>query len=197
VESSEQIRAAATRLFASRGFEGTSLQDIASEVGVTKQTLLYHYASKDALRRAVLDQVLAHWRERLPQMLHAFTSGHRRFEALTGELVAFFESDPDRARLLVRELLDNADETRRMLSDSLRPWILLVAEYVREGQRGGIIHARVDAESYVLHVIVLVITTVAHRSVLVTALGQGSTKELEKRHMAELLRLTHDGLFKR
>lgn len=195
MESSEQIRAAATRLFASRGFEGTSLQDIASAVGVTKQTLLYHYPSKEALRRAVLDQVLSHWRERLPQMLKAFTSGHRRFEALTGELVAFFESDTDRARLLARELLDDAAEMRKLLAESLRPWILLVAETIREGQRAGIIHARVDPESYVVHVIVLVIATVAHRSVLVGALGAGSTKELEKRHMAELMRLTRDGLF--
>lgn len=198
VENSEQIRAVATRLFASRGFDGTSLQDIASEVGVTKQTLLYHYPSKDVLRRAVLDQLLAHWRERLPQMLTAFTSGERRFDALTRELVAFFENDVDRARLLQRELLDNAEDIQRLLVESLRPWLLLVAEYVREGQRIGIIQADVDPESYVLHVIVLVVATVAHRGVLVRALGTwaGSGDELEARHTTEMLRLSHRALFK-
>lgn len=199
MENAEQILATATRLFARRGFEGTSLQDIAGEVGVTKQTLLYHYESKDALRRAVLEQVFAHWRERLPQVLAAFTGGHRRFEALTHELGAFFEGDIDRARLLERELLDNGGDVQRHLVENLRPWLLLIAEYIREGQRSGIIHEDVDPESYVLHVIVLVVSTVAHRPALASALGAGNaktTKEREARHMKELYRLTQKALFK-
>src|SRR5213078_3841448 len=55
VDNADQIRDAATQLFATQGYEGTSLQAIAERVGVTKQTLLYHYPSKDALRRAVLE----------------------------------------------------------------------------------------------------------------------------------------------
>ena len=124
-----------------------------TRVGVTKQTLLYHYPCKDALRRAVLEQVFAHFRERLPQMLEAVTSGHGRFEALTRELVQFFEADPDRARLLVRELLDNPDGMRKLLAENLRPWVLLIAQYIRQGQSSDLIHDDVDPEVYVLHVI--------------------------------------------
>ncbi len=109
MDNAEQIRAAAAQLFARHGYEGTSLQDIAERVGVTKQTLLYHYPSKDALRRAVLERVFSHWRERLPQMLEAVTSGHGRFDALTRELVRFFETDMQRAV-----------ESRAMMEKALR-----------------------------------------------------------------------------
>lgn len=194
-----QIRQIATKLFASHGYEGVSLQAIADEVGVAKQTLLYHYPSKDALRRAVIEQVFEHWRKTLPQMLQAVTSGHGRFTALTEELVRFFLTDRDRARLICRELLDNPDDAARLIAENLRPWILLVAEYVREGQRHDLIRKDVDPESYILHVVVLVVANVATLTPLTASLvteGQ-SASDVEKRHLNELVRLTRIALFQR
>ena len=201
MDNSAQIRAAASRLFATHGYDGVSLQAIADSVGVAKQTLLYHYPSKDLLRRAVLEHVLEHWRRTLPAILQAVTSGKRRFQALTEELITFFDSDRDRARLLARELLDNPTDTKRLMVESLRPWILLVSEYIREGQKIGLIRANVDPESYVLHVIILVIANVANMSAMSTALtGAGDAqnrREIEQRHLAELVRLTRTALFVR
>lgn len=197
MDNADQIRAEATRLFASVGYDGASLQAIADRVGVTKQTLLYHYPSKDALRRAVLEQVFAHFRERLPQMLEAVTSGHGRFEALTRELVAFFEGDGYRAILLVRELLDNPEGMRKLLADNLRPWILLVAQYIRQGQASGLIHEDVDPEAYVLNVVVLVLANIAMRSITEGVLGSEVSTEGYERQMQELFRLGRTALFKR
>jgi AcrR family transcriptional regulator len=192
VDKPDHIRSVATQLFARHGYEGVSLQAVAERVGVTKQTLLYHYPSKDVLRRSVLDQVFSHWRERLPQMLEAVTSGHGRFEALTEELIRFFESDLDWARLLTRELLDNPKGMRELIASNLRPWIMLVAQYIREGQQGGLIYEDVDPEAYVLEVVILVIAVVAGQAVL--SAGLSSPKPGAMR--AELTRMTRTALFK-
>jgi AcrR family transcriptional regulator len=207
VDNAEQIRAVATQLFASVGYEGASLQAIAERVGVTKQTLLYHYPSKEALRRAVFDQVFAHFRERLPQMLEAVTSGHGRFEALTRELLQFLETDPDRARLLLRELLDNPDGMRKLLAENLRPWILLIAQYIRQGQASGVIRADVDPEAYVLQVTVLVLANVAARSIAAGVLAGdpaalasgdgGGPAASYTRQLRELFRISRTALFQR
>ncbi|CAO5233805.1 TetR/AcrR family transcriptional regulator [Frankia sp. AgKG'84/4] len=45
----QQLLDAALCLFSQRGFRGTSLQDIAREVGCSKASLLYHFASKEAI----------------------------------------------------------------------------------------------------------------------------------------------------
>lgn len=50
----EEILSAAVRLFAAVGFKGTSLHDIAVEVGCSKATLLYHFDSKDAILAAII-----------------------------------------------------------------------------------------------------------------------------------------------
>jgi TetR/AcrR family transcriptional regulator len=199
VDNADQIRVEATRLFASVGYEGASLQAIADRVGVTKQTLLYHYPSKEALRRAVLEHVFAHFRERLPQMLEAVTSGHGRFEALTRELAQFFEADPDRARLMVRELLDNPAGMRKLLAENLRPWVLLIAQYIRQGQSNSLIHDDVDPEAYVLHVTMLVMATVATRAVASGVLSGESSAQADSytRQLNELFRLSRTALFVR
>lgn len=193
MDNAEQIRVAATRLFASRGFDGVSLQAIADTVGVAKQTLLYHYPSKDALKRAVIDNLFDHWRDRLPQILEAVTSGHGRFSALTDELLSFFAGDEDRARLVVRELLDNPEGMERVFADKMRPWVLLVAQYIREGQRLGMIYEDVDPEAYVMQVVMGVIGTVATQRLIKGAFdGAGA----DSRSLNELKRLTRAGLFK-
>ncbi len=48
-----RVIAAATVAFADRGVAGTSLDDLARTLGVTKQTILYHFRSKDGLVSAV------------------------------------------------------------------------------------------------------------------------------------------------
>jgi AcrR family transcriptional regulator len=49
IKTRDEILAAAARQFTHAGFKGTSLQDIAAEVGCSKATLLYHFPGKDAI----------------------------------------------------------------------------------------------------------------------------------------------------
>ena len=44
----------AARLFATDGYKGTSLQDIAATVGCSKATLLYHFATKEMILATLL-----------------------------------------------------------------------------------------------------------------------------------------------
>ena len=51
----QRVLDAALELFAEHGFEGTSLQQIADRLGVTKAAVYYHFRTKDDLLRALVE----------------------------------------------------------------------------------------------------------------------------------------------
>jgi AcrR family transcriptional regulator len=90
-----RIEAAALKLFASRGVDGTSIRDIAQAVGVTEGALYRHFSSKEAFARALfLDRYGA-----LARGVEAARANHRGFDARLDALVGFFadtfDADPD------------------------------------------------------------------------------------------------------
>ncbi len=54
-QTRQQILATAQRLFTERGYDATSLQLIADEMGLTKAAVYYHFHAKDDILRAVLE----------------------------------------------------------------------------------------------------------------------------------------------
>lgn len=56
--TAQRLLLASLASFAERGYEATSLDDIAERCGVRKQTLLYHYSSKERLLCAVIDHTV-------------------------------------------------------------------------------------------------------------------------------------------
>jgi AcrR family transcriptional regulator len=52
-----QLVAIATRLFADHGYEGTSIEAVLREAGVSRGSLYHHFAGKEALYEAVVEDV--------------------------------------------------------------------------------------------------------------------------------------------
>ncbi|QYF75432.1 TetR/AcrR family transcriptional regulator [Cryobacterium sp. PAMC25264] len=66
--TSDELRLTALEQFASVGFAGASLQHIADVAGYSKSSVLYHFASKEALLEAVLTPAI----DRLEEILDRF-----------------------------------------------------------------------------------------------------------------------------
>ncbi len=183
----------ATRLFAGQGYAATSIQQIAAAAGITRPTLVYHFGSKDQLRTSVLAAMLEHWRDELPRVLSAATRGGDRFDGVLQAVLAFFVDDPDRARLIVRELLDRPAEMTALFIEHLQPWMALLTDAVRAGQQAGSTRLEVDPEAYVLQVLHAAIGTVATGAAAAHILpGEPSID----RQLIELRRLARVSLFR-
>jgi TetR/AcrR family transcriptional regulator len=81
-DTDDRILAAALQSFGTRGFEATSLDQLANELGVTKQTILYHHPSKLALLDAVIDRASADLIVTFDSALAGAGAGWDRVEAV-------------------------------------------------------------------------------------------------------------------
>jgi TetR/AcrR family transcriptional repressor of nem operon len=139
----ERILESAARLFHRRGFQPTSLEDIVTASGVCRSNLYYHFASKEELGLAVLDQLAERFgasvidgtllderrpaRMRLEQFLAAVTDG---LEAGACSRGCPFGN-------LAAELAGEHPKFRERLSGLFRRWEDAVVACLRDGVRNG------------------------------------------------------------
>ena len=154
----KRARAAAVRLFSRHGFEGTAVQAIADELGVSKQALLYHFASKEGLRQAVLEEMVAIWRNVLPRLLSALTRQEAGFVSALAEMVEFSRAEPAYARFLMQELLRDRREQHPIIQD-VGAWLAVAADIIRGAQREGRVDAAVDPEAWLINIGTLILAT--------------------------------------
>jgi TetR/AcrR family transcriptional regulator len=156
----ERALAAAVRLFSRHGYEGTSLQAIADELGVSKQALLYHFASKEGLRGAALQQMVELWRNVLPRLLSALTRPEAPFDEALGEVMTLFRAEPAYLRFLLQELLQGTGARHPMVAD-VEPWLALAADFIRRAQGEGRVDPTVDPEAWLINAATLILATLA------------------------------------
>ena len=83
METRDRILDAALVSFADRGYEATSLDALAAGLGVRKQTILYHFGTKEALLDAVIDRSAAELADALERALAKAGPGFQRVEVKT------------------------------------------------------------------------------------------------------------------
>ncbi len=149
----EDIVTEATRLFAERGYEGTSMGDLAERVGLRKASLFHHFPSKDALYAAVLEGLVTQVRTALASAMSKEGTFEERLDALSDALTATLGSQPHAARLLVREALDEGPVMRDLLARPIDEVLAASLEFANAGKRAGTFANEVDPTHAILSLI--------------------------------------------
>ena len=101
-ERREQLLEIARTLFAERGFEGTSIEEISARAGVSKPIVYEHFGGKEGLYAVVVDREVRHL---LALMRSSLTTGRPRdlLEQATLALLDYIDESSDGFRILVRD----------------------------------------------------------------------------------------------
>jgi len=98
----EQVLRVGRRVFAERGFDGASMEEVAAQAGVSKPVVYEHFGDKERLYQAVVDREVD---TLLARITAALTSGHPRMllEQATLALLTYIEDETDGFRVLMRD----------------------------------------------------------------------------------------------
>lgn len=126
----------ATVAFADRGVAGTSLDGLARQLGVTKQTILYHFGSKDGLVADVLAAATGDLLLVLEQASGTSEAGWDRIEATVRASFALAVRRPELLGLL-RELSRLGPDRSQPVIDVLQPLIDAAIDDLEAGMADG------------------------------------------------------------
>jgi AcrR family transcriptional regulator len=98
----EQLISVARRLFAERGYEATSIEEVAQRASVSKPVIYEHFGGKEGLYAAVVEREM---QTLLTQVTQALVATHPRIrlEQAAVALLTYIEDEQDGFRILVRD----------------------------------------------------------------------------------------------
>jgi len=129
----------AIRLFAEKGFRGTTTRELASAVGVTEPVLYQHFKTKRDLYTAIFETRSGEGVERSAG-LHAHLQGDddRAFlTELAGLILDHFDEDPGFTRLLFFSALERHELAALFFERQVVRFYDVVAGYIRRRSRAG------------------------------------------------------------
>jgi TetR/AcrR family transcriptional regulator len=189
--SREAILDAAEGLFAHHGYEGTSLNQVGTQAGVSRGTPGYFFGSKEALYQAVLERCFRRVRDAIRSGRDRALASHEPAEVvLAGAVAEYFDfimANPNFVRLMEREALSGAEQLNKLPSANIAAEaVAAISEELGLDTTHG-----VEAAHLVLSIIGLCWFPAVHASTVVPALGFSSTdadfREQRKQHVIDLV----------
>ena len=186
----DRILAAALRSFGTAGIDGTSLDALARDLGVTKQAILYWYPSTEALLDAVVDFSAGELQRRFARAIET-GEGFERIEAVVRAAFRLAARHPAMLGFM-REVNRLGPPTSTRLTGAVTPLLQAAADWLAREMDAGRLR-RHDPKLLVLMAYSSV-TGLATEVEVLRALGEEPTLASLVRRRDQLLDLLRDAL---
>jgi AcrR family transcriptional regulator len=138
----ELLQIAATT-FAERGYQSTTLQDIADQFGVLKGSLYHYIRSKDDLLYEVIHSVFTGGLENLRTLAEADTDPATRLRSIVRGHVLYLIENITETTVFLHEFAQLSE--KRRTSMPVGEYAAIIRTQIVDGQRAGVVKPEVDA----------------------------------------------------
>jgi AcrR family transcriptional regulator len=146
----------AAKLFASRGYNGTSMADLAAAAGLTKGAFYHHFASKEALFFAVIQSVREKWQNAVGAEVVQSQNPLEQILILLTQHARLLRREPTLCLVmhgLTAEMEESNPGFLEALQSVYRDMIGFIEEVIRSGQAQEQIRTDVDARLMALNIV--------------------------------------------
>ncbi len=128
-----EILASARQAFSAKGFENTSMAEIASAVGIVEGALYKHFDSKRDLLFEAIRQFYAPHIEETREQLAAVKGTRNRLHFVIWRQLRTYQVEPGMCRLVIEEIRPRSDYHQSIVADLNRELTSVVLSIVQEG----------------------------------------------------------------
>ncbi|MBT96172.1 MAG: hypothetical protein CL431_09400 [Acidimicrobiaceae bacterium] len=191
MKTSERILNHATLAFGESGYDSTSLDDLARALEIRKQSILYHYPSKEVLLEACVQRAVIDLSTSLDNAIGKSSHGWDRIESIVKGVFRLANNRPELLGLL-REVTRLGPPILTNAVESIRPLLKGATDWLNEEMKAGRIRQS-DPELLVLSAYSTVMGAVTEVK-LFEAIGEKSTLRDVAIRRKELLRFLRTAL---
>jgi AcrR family transcriptional regulator len=139
MDKKEQITREAMELFAKKGFEGTSIRDIASNAGVNIAMINYYFGSKEKLFESLLENKAAYTRDVLSAIAKdpALTEIEKIEKIIEGYVTRLFTGRVFHRMIHQEMMLSNRDSLQDAIVEMIIPNGLIIKGIIEAGIKKG------------------------------------------------------------
>jgi TetR/AcrR family transcriptional regulator len=180
------IMDAGLKIFSQFGFRGSTLDQIATESGLSKPNILYYFASKEAIYEALLTQLLAHWLkpvrdinpdgDPIEEIL-----GYAKHKMMMSRLY------PRESRLYANEIIQGAPRIKDALKGELREVVSSLVQLMNKWSSAGLIRS-VDAHHLIFSIWAMTQHYADFDVQVQAVLGEGDHFPDAERYLEDMLR---------
>jgi TetR/AcrR family transcriptional regulator len=175
----------AVRRFGKAGYEGASLDAVASAAGVRKQTLLYYFPTKEALLEACVGEVSARVGNALAEALAAHESESEKAETVIRAVFRLAEQWPELPQF-IREAARMSPAVVTRFAAGLEPLRQRALAFLDRGMSDGSIR-RQDPALLLFTLYTAVVGSLTEAGVLRAVVGEDSSRTALRRREQEVL----------
>jgi AcrR family transcriptional regulator len=136
MKTSERILNHATVAFGESGYDATSLDDLARALEIRKQSILYHYPSKEALLEACVQKAITDLSEALDDAIRKSSHGWARIESIVKGVFRLANNRPELLGLL-REVTRLGPPILTKAVEGIRPLLKGATDWLSEEMEAG------------------------------------------------------------
>lgn len=192
-QTRQRIIVTATRLFAKRGYDGVSVDEIVSQAKVNKRMVYHYFESKSGLFTEVLGTVFERLSSVETELFEDTPAPDKAIERIIFAYFQFLQKNPEFVSLLLWENLQGGKHLKKLpLSVTKAPILDRLGPVIEEGIASGQIRPDIDKRFMLVDLIGICLIHFSNRHTLARTVGLDfeDPKVLEEgvRHAAALVR---------
>ena len=121
-KNKQKILVAAEKAFATYGFKGTSVQQIADEAELPKTNILYYFKSKQGLYVALLQDIMSLWNSRFDQVTEDDDPAESLADYIADKMT-MSRTHPQASKTFAMEVLNGAPYLNKFFSNEHVAWM--------------------------------------------------------------------------
>ena len=184
ISKKEDILWAAERVFAEKGFKGTTIREVAKQAGIAPSLIFYYFKNKAVLYEAVFQHFFDQLDDLIEQNLNLDLDRLSTVKALMFMITEFATTHRNLMKILTREIIDNGSIGQKISQKYFNPLFDFTTEFLVEGRKEALFR-EVNTRQFLVSLLgIIVFYFLSDRFLQAVGIGDPyGSKEIEARKM--------------